>query len=229
MSLLYATTSRTISGLARDALLELITRNIHYTALNWAERLVEIRGLQRLMEVASELEEYKYESAMEITASTRTIASVCLARIYENMYYDQARERFLSSVDEYIKDKLITPDIESKVRVVVALTTLLLGPLDIGNTILSREGILEMILVMAGTDDILQQKVACECIIAASSKKDKVKGIINQGVDILKKLYLSKNDSIRVRALVGLCKLGSSGGTDASIRPFADGSTTKLA
>lgn len=229
MCLVYATTSRTISGLARNALMELITRNVHYTALNWAERLVEIRGLQRLMEVASELEEYKYESAMEITASTRTIASVCLARIYENMYYDKAREHFLNGVDEYVKDKLITPDIESKVRVVVALTTLLLGPLDVGNTILSREGILEMILVMAGTDDILQQKVACECIIAASSKKDKVKGIISQGVDILKKLYLSKNDSIRVRALVGLCKLGSSGGTDASIRPFADGSTTKLA
>ncbi|PSN46108.1 Protein unc-45 B [Blattella germanica] len=229
MCLIYATTSRTISGLARDALMELITRNIHYTALNWAERLVEIRGLQRLMEVASELEEYKYESAMEITPSTRTIASVCLSRIYENMYYDEARERFLNCVDEYVKDKLITPDIESKVRVVVALTTLLLGPLDIGNTILSREGIMEMILVMAGTEDVLQQKVACECIIAASSKKDKIRSIINQGVDILKKLYISKNDAIRVRALVGLCKLGSSGGTDASIRPFADGSTTKLA
>ncbi|XP_069675241.1 protein unc-45 homolog B [Periplaneta americana] len=227
--LLYATTSRTITGLARDSLMELITRNVHYSALDWAERVVEIRGLHRLMEVASELEEYKYESAMEITPSTRTIASVCLSRIYENMYYDEARQRFINSVDEYVKDKLITPDIESKVRVVVALTTLLLGPLDVGNTIVSREGIMEMILVMAGTEDVLQQKVACECIIAAASKKDKVRSIITQGVDILKRLYQSKNDSIRVRALVGLCKLGSSGGTDASIRPFADGSTTKLA
>jgi hypothetical protein len=32
-----------------------------------------------------------------------------------------------------------------------------------------------------------------------------------------------------VRALVGLCKLGASGGHDASLRPFADGSATKLA
>lgn len=227
--LVCTVTSRTFSGLARDALMELITRNVHYSALDWAERLIEIHGLHRLMEVASELEEYKYESAMEITPSTRTISSVCLARIYENMYYDQARTRFLNNVDDYIKDKLITPDIESKVRVVVALTTLLLGPLDVGNTIISREGIMEMILVMAGTDDVLQQKVACECIIAAASKRDKVHSIISQGADILKKLYHSKNDNIRVRALVGLCKLGSSGGTDASIRPFADGSTTKLA
>ncbi|XP_017875357.1 protein unc-45 homolog B [Ceratina calcarata] len=227
--LLYSVTSRTITGLARDALIELVMRNIHYTALNWAERLVDLRGLQRLMEVASELEEFKYESSMDITPSTRTLTSVCLARIYDNMYYDAAKERFRNAIDEYVKDKLLTPDIESKVRVVVAITTLLLGPLDVGNSIIAKEGILQMILVMAGTDDVLQQKVACECIIAAASKKDKVTAIVNQGVNILKKLYQSKDDSIRVRALVGLCKLGGSGGTDATIRPFADGATKKLA
>ena len=105
----------------------------------------------------------------------------------------------------------------------------MLGPLDVGNTIIAKEGILEMILVMAGAYDVLQQKVACECIVAAASKKDKATTIINQGVNILKKLYQSKDDSIRVRALVGLCKLGSSGGTDATIRPFAEGATKKLA
>lgn len=114
--LLYSVTSRTISGLARDAIIELIMRNIHYTTLNWAERLVELHGLKRLMEVASELEEYKYESSMHITSSTRTITSVCLARIYENMYYDAAKEKFRNAIDEYIKDKLLTPDIESKVN-----------------------------------------------------------------------------------------------------------------
>lgn len=86
-----------------------------------------------------------------------------------------------------------------------------------------------MILAMATTDDLLQQKVACECICAASSKKDKAKALCSGGVEILKKLYHSKDDGIKVRALVGLCKLGSFGGQDASIRPFADGATLKLA
>ncbi|KYN19824.1 hypothetical protein ALC57_07870 [Trachymyrmex cornetzi] len=90
-------------------------RNIHYTALDWAERLVELRGLQRLMEVASEMEEYKYESSLHITSSTRTITSVCLAEIYENMYYDAAKEKFSNAIDEFIKDKLLSPDIDSKV------------------------------------------------------------------------------------------------------------------
>lgn len=227
--LVYSCTSRTMTGLGRDAIIQLISRNVHYRVINWADQLVKIKGLQRIMEVASELLEYKYESAMEITESTRAITSVCLARVYENMYYDEARTRFLENIDDYVKSKLITPDIESKVRVVVAVTTLLLGPVDVGNTVISKEGILQMILVMAGTDDVLQQKVACECIIAAATKKDKVTTIIAEGVNILKRLYQSKDDTIRVRALVGLCKLGSSGGTDASIRPFADGATTRLA
>ncbi|XP_055641230.1 protein unc-45 homolog B [Toxorhynchites rutilus septentrionalis] len=227
--LVYSVTERTISGLARDAIMELIIRNVHYKTLDWAEQLVEMKGLVRLMEVCSELEEYKYESAMNITASSRTIASVCLARIYENMYYDAAREVFTNQIADFVKDKLLTPDHESKVRVTVAITALLLGPLEVGNTMISREGIMQMILVMAQSDDVLEQKVACECIIAAASKKDKAKGLIQSGAEILKKLYTSKNEEIRVRALVGLCKLGSSGGLDASIRPFADGSTKKLA
>ncbi|XP_026754995.1 protein unc-45 homolog B [Galleria mellonella] len=227
--LTYSITNAVITGQARDAIMELIMRNCHYNAINWAERFVEIKGLHRLLEVCSELEEYKYESAMNITPSSRTIAAACLARIYENMYYDQARERFNNQVDEFVKDKLMSPDLESKVRVTVAITSLLRGPLDVGNYVISKEGILEMILVMAQTDDPLQQKVACECIIAAASKKDKARTIINKGVDILKKLYQCKNDAVRVRALVGLCKVGSFGGDDASIRPFADGSTKKLA
>lgn len=227
--LVYSITDRTISGKARDAVIELLTRNVHYSALEWAERLVEIRGLCRLLEVCSELQDYKYESAMDITASSSTIASVCLARIYENMYYDEAKVRFTDQIDEFVKDKLLSPDMESKVRVTVAITALLNGPLEVGNQIVAREGILQMILAMATTDDLLQQRVACECLIAASSKKDKAKALCEQGVEILKGLYHSKNDAIRVRALVGLCKLGSYGGQDAAIRPFGDGAALKLA
>lgn len=228
-TLVYSITETTISGLARDAVMELITKNIHYDALNWAERMVEIKGLHRLLSVCSELEEYKAESSMEITPSSRTIAAVCMSRIYDNMYYDKARERYRDQVDEFIKNKLLDPEIEEKVRVVVVLTSLLSCAPDVGSTIISREGILQMILAMAQSENVLQQKVACEAIVAACVKQDKAKAIMSQGVDILKKLYHSNDDSIKVRALVGLCKLGSSGGVDASIRPFADGATLKLA
>lgn len=228
-TLVYSITEPTISGLARDAIIEIITRNINYDALNWAERMIEIKGLHRLLKVCSELEEYSNESSMEISASSRTIAAVCLSRIYDNMYYDKLRERYTEQVNEFIKDKLLDPEIEEKVRVVVVITSILTCAADVGSSIIGRDGILQMILAMAQSDDVLQQKVACECIVAACLKQDKAKAIMSQGVDILKKLYHSKDDAIKVRALVGLCKVGSSGGLDASIRPFADGATLKLA
>lgn len=98
----------------------------------------------------------------------------------------------------------------------------------------------------------MPQRVAAEAIIAAAAKKDKCTSIINQGVGILKKLYCSKDEGIRVRALVvrsqsyvplllrfvtkitdvsfqGLCKLGSFGGHDASLKPFDEKAQHKLA
>ena len=102
------------------------------------------------------------------------------------------------------------------------MTTLLLHAPELGNTQI-REGLLEMMLAMARTEDYIQQLMASEAIIAAASKKKDVTVIVQQGTDILKTLYNSTNDQIKVRALVGLCKLGASGGSDG------DGSTTKLA
>lgn len=39
-------------------------------------------------------------------------------------------------------------------------------------------------------------------MVYSASKKDKATGILQEGVDILKKLYNSKNNAIKVRALV---------------------------
>ena len=100
--MMYCISSTTITGLSRDALLELVMRNSEYRALDWAERFVDINGLQRLMNIAAEMDELKYESSMDITANTRHIVSVCLAKIYENMYYDQARDRFIAKIDDFM-------------------------------------------------------------------------------------------------------------------------------
>ncbi|UYV64416.1 UNC45A [Cordylochernes scorpioides] len=214
---------------ARDAILELLMKNVDIDALNWGMKLVEKGGLSHILEVSSELPNPICESAMKITPNTRTHVSVALERIYWCMDHDKARDLYRDKVSEFMKDRLSGPDVESKVRAVSSITTLLMGPLDVGNFCLGQQGILEMMLVMANTDDELQQRVAAEAIIAAAQKKDKCSSIANLGVNILKKLYQSKNENIRVRALVGLCKVASMGGTDASIRPFADGSNKKLA
>merc|ERR1719244_1619733 len=182
------------------------------------------------MEVASEINmpEFKYESAMDITDSTKTIVGVTFGFLYEQMYDDKRREALIAEVSKFTSEKLMDPGMESKIRAVVGITNLLLNAPELGNSQL-KEGLLEMMLVMARSDEYVQQLVASEAIIAAASKKKDVTAIVNQGLDILKTLYKSSNDHIKVRALVGLCKLGASGGSDAALKPFADGSSLKLA
>ncbi|XP_024883055.1 protein unc-45 homolog B-like [Temnothorax curvispinosus] len=235
--------NRTITGLTRDAIIELIMCNIHHTELGWAKQLIKFRGLQKLMEVASEMEGYKYkESSINITSSTRIKTSMCLTKIYENMYYDAAKKEFIDAIEKFIKDKLLTSDSESKVRGVVAITTLMFGPLDVVYAIMIKRGVLEMIVAMSEANDVFQKKVVCECVIVAMTKFKQTNVFICRCVRILENLYTFSTytytgmyDSIRVRALVGLCIISkfekSILSSYTTIEPFAqlaDGTIKKL-
>jgi len=222
-------TRRIMTGQARDCILEVLMRNVEYEAADWSHKIIERSLLPNFLEIASELEDVKYESSMDITCNTRSHVSLTLDRIYSNCYSDKQREIYRDQVKKYLDGLLQAADIESKVRATAIITTLLHGPLEVGNHCLGQQGLVEMMLVMAGAEgDEVQQKVAADAIIAAASKKDKCSSIAAMGVNILKKLYSSSNDAIKVRGLVGLCKLSSMGGTDAAIKPFSEESIHKL-
>ena len=55
------------------------------------------------MEIASEMEEMRYESSMEITSNTPTNVAVVLGKIFDHMYYDLARERFSAKIEDFIQ------------------------------------------------------------------------------------------------------------------------------
>ena len=80
-------------------------------------------------------------------------------------------------------------------RVVAAVTTLLLHAPVLGNTQI-REGLLEMMLVMARSDDYIQQLVASEAIIAAASKKKDVTVIVQQAE--LKSGFFLESESTKI-------------------------------
>lgn len=46
---------------------------------------------------------------------------------------------------------------DSKVRVTALITVLLNGPVDVGNTFIGRQGVIQMILVMANSESYLEQ------------------------------------------------------------------------
>lgn len=221
--------NRAMSGLCRDALLKILIKFLPFEVLDWGKNFIRANGMEKLLEIASEVEELRDECSISVTANTRLTTSILLAKLYESQSDDKDRDRLTTIIDDFIRDTLCRGTSEAQVRVAVLLTTMLLGPLDLGNIILAKEGVLSMLLAMANSEDTLQQKVACEALIAGASKKDKCRSIMTEGTEILKRLYSSKDPTIKVRALVGLCKLGSLGGSDASMKPFSDGASGKLA
>ena len=79
---------------------------------------------------------FKYESAMDITDSTKTIvgAGVTFGFLYEQMYDDRRREALIAEVGKFTQEKLMDPGMESKVRIVVAITTLLTNAPELRNS-----------------------------------------------------------------------------------------------
>lgn len=210
-----------ISAPARDCLLALAMSNIDYQSLNYGLRLVDDGCLDNLLDIASEVEELKSESSMDITPMTHSLVAAVLEKIFSCHDHDKARETFREKIQDHITKRLRNPDIDDKVRVAKIFTVLLAGPAAIGNSCVGHPGMIEMLLAMANSDEFAQQKVALDAIIAAASKKDKCASIATMGEKILNQLRESKNEDIRLRALVGLSKVSSVNSTDASVRPFS--------
>jgi len=76
---------------------------VDYRYLGWSDKFIEIGGLQRLADIGAEVPELNIESAMPLTTNTRGLLSVLLVTIYDNMYYDKARENYLNQIDEFFK------------------------------------------------------------------------------------------------------------------------------
>ena len=112
----FNTTSRRLTAVAREALVNLIMKNCKWDQLNWAEKMLKTDAYHRLLEVASELNhpEFKYESAMEITESTKTIVGVTFGFLYEQMYDDTRRADLTEIVTKFVQEKLMDPGVESK-------------------------------------------------------------------------------------------------------------------
>lgn len=220
--------ARTSSSIGRDALLELCAKNVDFQMLNWGEKTLQRDCLSKVLEIAAELEDQGGESSMRLTDRTKTHVALVLERVYGCLYHDRLRDQFRSNVLDFVRSLWLSADIRSQLRAIAAVTTLLNGPLDVGNHCLAQEGTVELMISLAQSPDPLHQKVALEAIIAASTKKDKCASIIKAGAGILKNLYESSDNEVKVRALVGLCKLGSIGGVDASVRPFTPDQSKQL-
>ncbi|ESO08016.1 hypothetical protein HELRODRAFT_110263 [Helobdella robusta] len=226
--LLQSLTNGKCSSFGRDNIMELLIKFVtRKDGVGWSGKFIEVGGrcIQQALTVAGTVPESK---VLSVSTNSRMHVSLLLSKVYEDLISDQEREKFQEAAEAYFLDLFKDEIVDSKLEAVLALAALLQGAPTVGNSILSREGVLDIILAMADSGDAIYVKYAVEALVQSASKKEKCSGVIKQATPILKQLYQSSQDAVKVRALVGLCKLGSFGGDDASVKAFADGSNLTL-
>lgn len=92
---------------------------------------------------------------------------------------------------------------DKTIHAINTISGLLQGPFDVGNALVGRQGIMEMMVALCGSEREVDQMVAVEALIHSSSKMSRASFIITNGVSLLKDIYKkTKNERIKIRALV---------------------------
>ncbi|XP_034026015.1 protein unc-45 homolog B [Thalassophryne amazonica] len=231
LSLLEMVGSKKVSGHGRDQALNLLCKNVprkDKKEHNSRTLFTIDHGLKKILKVCGQVPELPDQLPM--TENTQLIASVLLNKLYEDLTCDPERNNFRDVCGDYITSKVDPNNMDKTIHAVNTVSGLLQGPFDVGNALVGRQGIMEMMVALCASEREVDQMVAVEALIHSSSKMSRASFIITNGVSLLKDIYKkTKNEKIKIRALVGLCKLGSAGGDDYSLRQFAEGSTEKLA
>ncbi|UJR26868.1 hypothetical protein I4U23_008179 [Adineta vaga] len=219
------------SGIGRDCCLDLIVKFVdRANGCNWTSKFI-ISGLPKVLRVAATVPELPETEKKHypLTEQTKMHISMALSIVYHDLVSDKEREDFNNECIEFVKALHERDDMQSRVRTISVLSILLQGPFDTGNAILGSQNLVDLMIQMAGSGDPLQERIAVEAIVLSASKKDKAAGILSLGSEILKNLYQSANEQIKVIALVGLSKIASSKGTDSDANLVTEGSCQTLA
>lgn len=178
-----------------------------------------------------EEEEGGEREMLPVSDECRMNLSMILSVLHNNI---QGREDktlqdlFSEQCRSYFTDLMSSSDLTIHLSLLSALSCLLQAIPKIGNEIFSEDSILSLSIKMSESPEITCQVVAAEAIALAASDSTRCQGIMSKGLSALKTLYHSPDERVQVRALVGLCKLGTSSGGYVNNRPFAEGATVKL-
>uniref|UniRef100_A0AC34R7E1 UNC-45/Cro1/She4 central domain-containing protein n=1 Tax=Panagrolaimus sp. JU765 TaxID=591449 RepID=A0AC34R7E1_9BILA len=219
------------NAVIRESIVDLFCKNLMHMdgglPRGWSWRFTEDRGLLKLLHLASQIPEV---CDYPVSAETRQHVAICLARLYDDMVFDTRRAIYREKVDQYF-GTLMTHigEPEYKIKLVAFLITMLQGPVDIGMNLVTNDDVTATMLNMASSDDHLSQSLAAELIVQTASKHERATKLLSIGLPVLRKLYESTDHSVKVRALMGLCKIASAGGDDAARATMKEEEVLKLA
>ncbi|XP_078383074.1 protein unc-45 homolog B-like [Oculina patagonica] len=228
--LMDAVMSEKVGVEARDAVIDVLIKVIPKNKLA-VELFVKVGGVLKLMVVAACTAPLEPEDKepLSVSNNTRMHISVALAKMVDSFgYHHKEKEPLMEDATAAISQYLTQSSPEAHIQGATALSCLFQGVQEAAATVLGNEEFLGKILALAERKDRVSQIVASETLALGASEK-KLSTVLNvRALPVLKDLYHLKDDSIRVRALVGLCKLGTTGGGTVNDQTFAEGATLKL-
>lgn len=217
---------------ARDTILELFVRTAPQPGLAtlYLEQGVVLHILQLAAltgESDKELEEDGV-TLLPISNECRMNASLVLAALYSELG-KEGKEEFKSQCTSFIIPQLQQESREAQRMSLTALATILQGVVEVGSSLVGTDIVLKRTVELAETECVPNMIVATEVLALAVTDKANSNLIMEKGLPALKTMYHCSDERVCVRALVGMCKLGTSGGGNVNAQPFAKGATLKLA
>uniref|UniRef100_A0A8C0E9Y7 Protein unc-45 homolog B n=1 Tax=Bubo bubo TaxID=30461 RepID=A0A8C0E9Y7_BUBBB len=205
MCLLDMLVSKKVSGQGRDRALNLLNKNIPRKDLkdhdNSRTIFVIDNGLKKILKVVGQIPEMP--DCLPLTENTQLTASVLLNKLYDDLRCDPERDNYRVICEDYIKSKIDPQDMDKTLHAIQIVSGVLQGPFDLGNKLLGMKGVMEMMVALCGSEREIDQLVAVEALIHASTKLSRATFIISNGVTLLKEIYKkTKNEKIKIRALV---------------------------
>ncbi|KAM6192570.1 protein unc-45 homolog B isoform 2-T2 [Sarcoramphus papa] len=197
--------SKKVSGQGRDRALNLLNKNIPRKDPkdhdNSRTIFVIDNGLKKILKVVGQIPEMP--DCLPLTENTQLTASVLLNKLYDDLRCDPERDNYRVICEEYIKSKIDPQDMDKTLHAIQMVSGVLQGPFDLGNKLLGMKGVMEMMVALCGSEREIDQLVAVEALIHASTKLSRATFIISNGVTLLKEIYKkTMNEKIKIRALV---------------------------
>ncbi|KAK5975120.1 Protein unc-45 B [Trichostrongylus colubriformis] len=226
---------KTVTAIVREMVIDVLLKNLMHMdggiPRGWSWKFVEDQGLLCLLDVASQIPE---QCDYPVSHETRQHVAICLQRLDEDMVFDTKRLIYKEKVDLFFNSLMARASDNPeghKIRIKLGalLITLLQGPVDVGVNLVTNDQVTALMLQMAASPNHLMQSVAAELIVMTVVKHERATSILKVGLPILRKLYDSEDENVKVRALVGLCKCAAAGGDDASRATMKEGAPLKLA
>jgi protein unc-45 len=146
------------SGYGRDNCVDLCLKFVdRASGCGWTPRFV-VFGVPKLLRVAATVPELKLPNSLPLTEHTKMHVSCCLSAVYDDIYSDLEREKYNDVVNSFISELVNREnDKFAKIRAIACLGVVLQGPFDCGMSVVVKNNLINLMLDLADSDDIIQE------------------------------------------------------------------------